>query len=108
MRTIAFIASALVVAAALTAAGGRPLPADSGTAAGCVLWQTEARWVGMGYNHLVHLHNTCSEAMRCEVSTDVNPEVTVVHLDPEEKETVTTFMGSPASEFEAYVECTSE
>ncbi len=79
--------------------------AGSGTAAGCVKWESEARWVAYGYNHLVHLENTCKKAMRCEVATDVNPEPQSADLESEEKETVVTFQGSPASEFKATVVC---
>ena len=80
-------------------------PAGSGTAAKCVKWKSEAVYVAYGYNHLVHLENTCKKAMRCEVKTDVNPEPQSADLEPEEKETVVTFMGSPASEFKATVTC---
>jgi hypothetical protein len=79
--------------------------ANSGTAAGCVHWETEARWSGYAYNHLVHLDSGCGETMRCIVTTNVNPDPVTADLDPGEKETVTTFLGSPASEFSASVTC---
>ena len=94
-------------------AGAAPLPdpaqetqqAGSGTAAGCVKWESEARFVAYGYNHLVHLENTCKKAMHCEVTTDVNPKPQSADLEPGKKETVVTFQGSPASEFKATVVC---
>lgn len=79
--------------------------ANSGTAAGCVAWKTEARWSGYAYNHLVHLDSGCEETMRCSVTTSVNPDPVTADLEPGEKETVTTFLGSPASEFSASVAC---
>lgn len=82
-----------------------PEEANSGTAAGCVAWKTEARWSGYAYNHLVHLDSACRETMRCSVTTNVNPDPVKAELDPGEKETVTTFLGSPASEFSASVTC---
>jgi hypothetical protein len=79
--------------------------ANSGTAAGCVHWETEARWSGYAYNHLVHLDSACQKTMRCSVTTDVNPDPVTAVLKPGKKETVTTFLGSPASEFSASVTC---
>ena len=78
--------------------------AGSGSS-GCVKWESEARFVGMGYNHLVHLESRCKVKMTCDVSTDVNPEVTTVELAPKAKKTVTTFVGSPAREFSAKISC---
>ena len=78
---------------------------NSGTAAGCVHWETEARWSGYAYNHLVHLDSACEKTMRCSVTTDVNPDPVTAVVKPGKKETVTTFLGSPASEFSASVTC---
>jgi len=97
----------------LLLAGADPVPqeeagvekANSGTAAGCVHWKTEARWSGYAYNHLVHLDSACENAVRCSVTTNVNPDPVTAVLEPGEKETVTTFLGSPASEFSASVTC---
>jgi hypothetical protein len=71
----------------------------------CVRVTTQARYIA-GYDHLVHLENACEQAVRCEVSTNVNPDVQVANLAPGTKETLLTFRGSPASAFEAKVACT--
>ncbi len=71
----------------------------------CVKWTKEARFVGMAYNHLVHLHNRCKKSMICEVTTDVNPKPTKTVLTSDAKTTILTFRGSPAREFEAKVTC---
>jgi len=78
---------------------------SSGEAAGCVHWEAEARFVGLGYDHLVHLDNQCEAAMTCEVTTDVNPDPVSATLEPATEKTVTTFKGSPASEFTPTVTC---
>lgn len=77
------------------------------TAAECVKHSTEARYVS-GYDHLVHLKNECSRRASCEVSTDVNSEIQKVTLAPGKTTTVLTFRGSPASSFQAKVECKLE
>jgi hypothetical protein len=75
-------------------------------ASDCVVWRTEARPNGSGgFGHLVHLKNNCEHAMRCEVSTDVNPELTLVELPPGSEKTVNTFRGSPARIFSPSVSC---
>jgi len=51
----------------------------------CVTWKTEARFVGLAYNHLVHLKNSCTYAMSCRVKTDVNPKEETVELGPKEQ-----------------------
>lgn len=94
---------ALAVAAALWGPGAR---AEEGKPLDCVHHRTEARYSGYGYDHLVHLDNTCAQAMACEVSTDANPEKQRVTVKGREKATVVTFRGSPAREFHATVECT--
>lgn len=72
----------------------------------CVTHRTEARYSGYGYDHFVHLENGCAKKARCVVSTNVNPEKQTVMLDAGAKQTVATFRGSPAREFQATVECT--
>jgi hypothetical protein len=71
----------------------------------CVKVTSEARYAAYGYDHIVTLENTCDGAMRCEVSTDVNPTPATVELAKGETKSVLTFRGSPASEFKAKAEC---
>ena len=74
----------------------------------CVTWKTEAPFVGLAYNHLVHLKNTCTYAVSCRVKTDVNPKEETVLLEPKEHKTQLTFRGSPARTFKATVTCTQK
>ena len=78
---------------------------DSPSKADCVSWTAEAKFVGVAYNHLVHLHSQCEKPATCRVKTDVNPKEERVVLTPGEKKTVLTFRGSPAREFKAQVNC---
>ena len=77
-------------------------------AADCVKVSSEARYVAYGYDHVVTLENTCEKAMRCEVSTDVNPTPATVELATGETKSVLTYRGSPASEFKAKADCTAQ
>jgi hypothetical protein len=71
----------------------------------CVAYQTEAYFASVGYDHLVHLTNNCDKAAKCIVTTNVNPDPASVSLAPGEKQTLTTWRGSPAREFTADVDC---
>jgi hypothetical protein len=71
----------------------------------CVTLSTEARFVGVAYNHIVHIANACSVAENCTVTTDVNPEPQTVTVPPGSRVEVVTFLGSPASTFTAAVRC---
>jgi hypothetical protein len=71
----------------------------------CVGVWTEARYVGFGYNHIVHVANGCNAAASCTVTTNVNPEPQTVAVPPGSRTDVVTFVGSPASTFAAKVEC---
>jgi hypothetical protein len=72
----------------------------------CVTVTTEARYVNYGYDHLVQLQSACETRQSCSVKTDVAPAPTIVEIAPRETKTLTTFRGSPAREFKAYVTCT--
>lgn len=82
--------------------------ADAGAPAGlpsCVQVTTESRYVPYGYNHIVHVRNTCPQLAACAVSTDVNPEAQRVDIAPAATADVTTFMGANAAAFVAKVSC---
>jgi hypothetical protein len=84
-----------------------PPPEKKETASECVRHTVQARYVN-GYDHLVHITNSCSRKATCKVSTDVNPDIQVVTLSSGTSTTVLTFRGSPAQEFRAKVECELE
>lgn len=91
----------------LSALSPRSFGGEGGDAAAgpCVTWRQEARFVGVAYNHLVHLANRCDKAAVCRIKTDVNPQPATVSLAPKEKKTHLTFRGSPARTFKADVVC---
>jgi hypothetical protein len=74
----------------------------------CVKVSSEARYAAYGFDHIVTLENTCDTAMRCEVTTDVNPTPTTVELAKGETKSVLTYRGSPASEFKAKADCKAQ
>jgi hypothetical protein len=80
-------------------------PAMVGAAVPCVVARAEARWVAYGYDHIVHLENTCAAAHTCTVATDVNPAPQTVRVPGETAVQVLTFRGSPARVFTPVVAC---
>jgi len=101
---VGFVAVGLGVA--LTAiAGERPAEATPDTAAKCIRATPEARYRGLGYNHIVHVANACASDAECDVSTDVNPQPTHVTVPAKSEVEVNTFLGSPARVFVPKVEC---
>jgi hypothetical protein len=73
----------------------------------CVRYRTEARPWGVGFKHVVVLMSECTVEAECTVSTDVNPEPTVVAVPPKETREVVTYLSSPARAFVASVVCRS-
>jgi hypothetical protein len=71
----------------------------------CVRFWGEARYGALGYNHVVHLANSCSAEAECVVFTDVNPEEQKVSVGGKSQALVTTFLGSPARTFKPHVKC---
>jgi hypothetical protein len=74
----------------------------------CIDYHAKVRYGAYGYNHFVVIRNGCAQDARCKVSTDVSPEVQRVKVPKGETREVTTFIGSPASEFTPKVACTLE
>ena len=61
---------------------------------------------GLGYDHIVEVHNTCLKKVRCEVWTDVDPAPRhSLVVEPETTSAVVTRRGSPAQEFHAQGKC---
>ena len=81
----------------------RPPLAQEGPA--CVTFSTEARFVGLAYNHIVHIANGCGVPKSCTVATNVNPQPQAVTVPSGSTVDVVTFIGSPASTFTASVLC---
>ena len=92
----------VVVALALAVAHGSRAADSADT---CVRFWAEAHYGALGYNHLVHVANSCSADAECDVSTDVNPDAQKVTVAAKSETVVTTFMGSPARAFKPRVKC---
>jgi hypothetical protein len=82
-----------------------PSKAAPPAAATCVDVRGEARYAGLGYDHLVHLTSRCTQRVACNVKSNVNPEAQGVELAPSESTTVVTWRGSPAREFVPIASC---
>jgi hypothetical protein len=83
-----------------------PRAAAEGSADSCVRYWGEARYGALGYNHIVHIANSCVAAAECVVSTDVNPDEQRVMVAGRSEALVSTFLGSPARTFTPRVKCT--
>jgi hypothetical protein len=82
-----------------------PLAAADPAADACVRFWGEPRFNGSGYNHLVHVANSCSATAECAVTTNVNPEPTQLEVAGHSEGVVNTFLGSPARTFVPHVLC---
>ncbi len=72
----------------------------------CVHVWPEARMRAYGYDHIVHVQNTCAKDASCSVATDVNPDAVVVKVAKSTEVETVTWLGSPAREFTPRVKCT--
>jgi hypothetical protein len=106
MRTIGAEGLALaLVAGLLVGFAAKEERRAPGTRPDCVAVTWQARWGASAYNHWVTVANRCDDDVRCQVSTDVNPEVLRVDVEAGEAEDRLTFRGSPAREFTPTVAC---
>jgi len=96
---------ALALAGSGTPVQATSVPATADPSLSCVDYRAEARYSGVGYDHLVHISNQCERAAKCDVSTNVNPDKVQVVVAAKATETVLTWRGSPAREFTAAVSC---
>lgn len=101
-----FTASFMALAIAACAAGAPPPKLVAEQQPACVRWAAEARYRPYGYDHVVHIHNTCAAVADCVVRTNVNPEPIRATIAPNSKAEVVTWVGSPSREFTAQVSCT--
>jgi len=90
--------------AAIAASGAYADTAD--TQEKCIRVRAEARYRGLGYNHIVHVADVCATPAECDVTTDVNPEPQHAVVPAHGEVEVTTFLGSPARVFVPRVTCT--
>jgi hypothetical protein len=74
----------------------------------CVEVHKSAPYRGYGHHHIVTVRNTCEETVRCRVSTNVTPEIHSITVAAGEEDSVVTRTGSPASVFEAIVDCETQ
>ena len=100
-RTLVLIAGILLVA---------PFDAMADEVEGprCVQVRKSAPYRGFGHHHIVTVRNTCDDAVRCRVSTNVTPQTHSMSGPAGEEESVITRTGSPASVFEAIVDCETQ
>ena len=87
---------------------GTAANAQQGPAESCVRATCTTRYVAYGYNHVVHLENTCGRPMQCSVASDANPRATTTRLASGASTDVQTVMGSPASVCRAIVSCSPQ
>ena len=93
---IAFLSLGVLASVAVAQRGERP---------SCIGVETEARFSGYAFRHTVTIENRCARTAVCTVSTDVNPQEQRVEVPRGETRDVITHSGSPASVFEAHVDC---
>ena len=72
----------------------------------CLRVASEARYRGLGYDHVVRITSACDEIARCTVATDVAPKPVEIIVPAQQSVEVVTFLGSPVSAFVPAVECT--
>jgi hypothetical protein len=101
MRIVSSLIAAVALAIVVAPRGSAAQTADS-----CIKYSGEVRYGALGYNHLVHVVNSCALAADCLVSTNVAPEPVKTEVGAKSEVTVTTFLGSPAREFTPRVKCT--
>ena len=80
--------------------------ADAGVPTDCISFWGEARFGGVGFNHVVHVANKCEESAVCDVSTDVSPAPQTVTVPGGRTVEVVTYLDSPVSKFTPRVTCT--
>ena len=104
VRSVLLILGAGILAAALVV----PLVAAQDQVPSCVHVRGRAVWGASAYNHIVSVENGCTDAVSCEVATDVTPASVHVRVPASETRETVTFIGSPAREFTTRVRCEQE
>jgi hypothetical protein len=93
--------AALAVLAALALASS----AQADKTPACVHWWPQTVAMGIGYNHVVGIDNTCERAAVCTISTNIAPDPIQATVGSKERVELTTFRGSPSRVFQARVDC---
>jgi hypothetical protein len=78
--------------------------ADPATDA-CIRYWGEPRFNGGGYNHLVHVANSCPATADCAVTTNVSPEPAQLEVSGNSEAVINTFLSSPTRTFVPHVVC---
>lgn len=71
----------------------------------CISYWGEARFGGVGFNHIVHIANRCETTAVCDVSTDIAPTPRTVTVPGGRTVQVVTYLDSPSSKFTPHVTC---
>lgn len=82
-----------------------PAPRVSEPMPTCIRWAAESRYRPYGYDHVVHIHNSCTVLATCVVTTDVNPDPIHAVVPAQSEIEVVTWVGAPAREFTPSVSC---
>ncbi len=114
MKRLSIFAPVLLFAALGASAPRETSPAapaagpDAGAASAksCTKVRAYARPTAYGFTHVVELKNECTRTVACDVSSDVNPQVSRAVVEVGKTEEIVTFLESPASSFNARVSCT--
>lgn len=96
---LSFLAVATLVGAAWADPPPQPIKL-------CISSAGEARYQGLGFDHVVRLSNGCAVPSECSVTTNVNPDAIKATVPPNQTVEVVTFRGSPASNFTHQAVCT--
>jgi hypothetical protein len=98
---------ALAISLPVLAVGGQGVADDEpGQVPECIEYRGEARYRGLGYDHVVVIESSCQQTASCRVSTDVDPQEHEVDVPGGETAEVVTRRGSPARAFSPNVSCT--
>lgn len=92
---------------AVAALAAGQVRADDRQAPECLQVQKRVIYRAYGYDHFVHLNNTCPRALACELSTATLPAQRV-HLDSGEQKEIMLRRGSPARAFNYLLRCGAE
>jgi hypothetical protein len=102
--------TSLLLAALLALGAGVALAQSVATPIGerpeCVRAEATARMQAYGFDHWVTVTNTCDRPMSCEISSDVQPTPNRARLATGARQEFLLWRGSPASAFQARVDCT--
>ena len=106
LRTVAVFAVVAGLVATAQFVGGQ-VRADDRQAPECLQVEKSVIYRAYGYDHFVHLNNTCQAALSCELSTATLP-AQHVHLESGAQKEIMLRRGSPARTFDYTLRCSAE